>query len=80
LIGCTFGNSVWIWNEVIQTIDFVSPPTIAAFSPNGQIITIRCWSTKKEKYKKSDVSFFCDDSSWNNLQTLSKFDSALSIE
>jgi WD40 repeat protein len=47
-MACTFGNSVWIWNirnsEVIQTINFVSPPTAAAFSPDGQTIAIGCYN------------------------------------
>jgi WD40 repeat protein len=47
-LACTFGNSVWFWNirdsEVLQTINFVSPPTAAAFSPDGQTIAIGCYN------------------------------------
>jgi WD40 repeat protein len=45
-ISCTFGNSILLWsigdNEIIQTLDFVSPPTAAAFSPDGSTIAIGC--------------------------------------
>jgi WD40 repeat protein len=47
-LACTFGNSVLVWSiheyEVIQTISFVSPPTAAAFSPDGQTIAIGCYN------------------------------------
>lgn len=47
-MSCTFGNNVLVWsirdNEVIKTLDFVSPPTAASFSPDGQTIAIGCYN------------------------------------
>jgi WD40 repeat protein len=47
-MACTFGNAVWVWNvrdsAVIHTINFVSPPTAAAFSLDGQTIAIGCYN------------------------------------
>jgi WD40 repeat protein len=47
-MACTFGNAVWVWHirdsAVIQTINFVSPPTAATFSPDGQTIAIGCYN------------------------------------
>jgi WD40 repeat protein len=47
-LACTFGNSVLVWsiceNDLIHTLEFISPPTAAAFSPDGRQIAVGCYN------------------------------------
>ncbi|EAY19466.1 beta-transducin, putative [Trichomonas vaginalis G3] len=46
ILAATLGNTVFVWsvreNEVIHRITFVSPPTAAGFSPDGNYVAIGC--------------------------------------
>lgn len=46
ILAATLGNTVFVWsvreNEVIHRINFVSPPTAAEFSPDGNYVVIGC--------------------------------------
>ena len=60
-LACTFGNKVVVWNVkqqvVIKTIDFVSPPTAAAFSPEGTMFAIGCYNGTCFLYQFEDFRY-----------------------
>ena len=60
-LACTFDNKVVVWNardsEVVHTIDFMSPPTAAAFSPSGGMIAIGCYNGTCFVYATEDFRY-----------------------
>jgi WD40 repeat protein len=60
-LACTFGNVVLVWsirdNEILQTLQFVSPPTAAAFSPDGRRVAIGCYNGACFVYSLPDYRY-----------------------
>lgn len=60
-LACTFDNKVVVWNardsEVVHTLDFMSPPTAAAFSPDGAMMAIGCYNGTCFVYTTEDFRY-----------------------
>lgn len=60
-LACTFENKVIVWNvkqgTVIKSLDFVSPPTAAAFSTDGNLFTIGCYNGYCFVYEFNDFRY-----------------------